>query len=348
MKLAGQRIEGFLRKPDPAVIAVLLYGPDRGLVRERADRLVVTVAGCRSDAFRISELSPEQLKDDPSRLAAEAAALSFSGGRRVVRLREAKDAHADPVRQLLGSGAAGLAVLEAGELGPRSPLRQAFEAAANGAALPCYADEGEALHGLIVAGLAADGLGVSDEAAEMLTGLLGADRGLTRSELAKLALYKDGAGQVEVDDVLAVIGDARQQSTDGVAHAACSGDFPALDRGLAALAAEGTQPISILRAAARHLQRLLQARALIAGGASAKQAVDGLRPPVHFRWRPAFERQAAAWTPARLAAALALVTEAELACKQTGAPQEMICHRALIRLGRLGTGRQAAASRQRS
>jgi hypothetical protein len=38
MKLASARVEGFLRRPDPEIRAVLLYGPDAGLVRERAER----------------------------------------------------------------------------------------------------------------------------------------------------------------------------------------------------------------------------------------------------------------------------------------------------------------------
>lgn len=361
MKLTGARIESFLCKPDPVILAVLVYGPDQGLVRERADRLVATVAGVSSDAFRISELSAEQLKDDSSRLAAEAAALSFSGGRRVVRVRDARDAQTESVRRLLASGATGLAVLEAGELGPRSPLRQVAEAAPNAAALPCYADEGETLRSLIVSELAADGLTISDEAAELLTGLLGADRGITRSELTKLALYKGGSGprsesagesgrgvgEVDVDDVLAVIGAARQQSTDTVAYAACSGDFAGLDRALATLMAEGTQAISILRGAARHLQRLLQARALIDRGATPRQAVDRLKPPVHFRWRQPFERQVGVWTSKRLAVGLLQVTDAELQCKQTGVPQALICHRTLIRLAELAAPRRRQKSRGR-
>ena len=50
--------------PDRAIVAVLLYGPDHGLVRERADRLVSAVAGDANDPFRIAELSADAMKDD--------------------------------------------------------------------------------------------------------------------------------------------------------------------------------------------------------------------------------------------------------------------------------------------
>ncbi len=44
MKITTARVERFLRRPDPAVVCTLVYGPDQGLVRERAETLVRHVA----------------------------------------------------------------------------------------------------------------------------------------------------------------------------------------------------------------------------------------------------------------------------------------------------------------
>ena len=344
MKLLGQRVEAFLRKPDPAVIAVLLYGPDQGLVRERAERLVALAAGGTADPFRVAELAADLFKDDPVRLADEAAALPFSGGRRVVRVRDGKDPLAHAVRNLLevGSGG-GLVVVEAGELGPRSLLRQVFELASAAAAVPCYLDEGDTLRGVIADDLAAHGLLVTPEAADLLASHLGADRGLTRRELEKLALYKGEPGQVEVDDVLAVVEDAGAVSLDAIAFAACGGDFSTLDRLADTASAEGLQPVPLLRAVARHLQRLLQAQALVASGGTARQAMDALRPPVFFRLQPQFRRQMDVWHGTRLADALMLLAETELECKRTGAPQRLLCRRALFRVAELAGTAEAGA-----
>ena len=38
--LRGREIDAFLARPDPGRPIVLLYGPDAGLVRERADALL--------------------------------------------------------------------------------------------------------------------------------------------------------------------------------------------------------------------------------------------------------------------------------------------------------------------
>jgi DNA polymerase III subunit delta len=335
MKLTAQRIEGFLRKPDPTVIAVLLYGPDRGLVRERADRLVATVVGDVTDPFRVADVAAESLKDDPARLRDEAAALPFSGGRRVVRIREGKDVLMDAVRNLLElGGGGGLVVVEAGDLGPRSPLRQIFESESKAATLPCYADEGDALRRVIEADLTAHGLTIAPEAMDYLTSHLGADRRVTRSELEKLAVYKEG-GQIEVDDVLAVVGDAAATSLDTIAYSACGGNIGLLDRALTTAFAEGLSPISLLRAVARHLQRLLEARAALAAGGSADQAMAALRPAVFYRQRASFRAQMDLWDVTLIGEGLLVLTYAELDCKRTGAPQKLLCQRALFRLAEL-------------
>src|SRR5438105_10986481 len=92
MKVAAGQVDGFLRRPDPEIRAVLLYGPDAGLVRERAEIVVRTVCPDLRDPFRVADLAAAGLAADPARLADEAAQISLMGGRRVVRVRDAGDA----------------------------------------------------------------------------------------------------------------------------------------------------------------------------------------------------------------------------------------------------------------
>ena len=47
--LRGRDIDAFLNKPDPGRPIILLYGPDAGLVRERADALVASAVDSASD-----------------------------------------------------------------------------------------------------------------------------------------------------------------------------------------------------------------------------------------------------------------------------------------------------------
>src|SRR3546814_14622015 len=77
-------------------------------------------------------------------------ALALTGGRRAVRIRDVGDGAATAVKQVLdGPETDNLAVLEAGDLGPRSPLRKLCEAASNAAAVPCYLAAAEAPASLV-------------------------------------------------------------------------------------------------------------------------------------------------------------------------------------------------------
>jgi DNA polymerase III subunit delta len=190
VKLGAAQIERFLRAPDPKAVAVLIYGPDDGLVRERVERLVGTVLDDPKDPFRLSEFSGDGVRSDPARLVDEARALCLVGGRRVVRVRQASDQVTPAVRSLLAlDRIEALVVLEAGELPGGSSLRRLAEGSPNAAALPCYRDEGRGLEALIDRLLAERGLAADAEARDHLLRNLGADRALTRMEIDKLALY---------------------------------------------------------------------------------------------------------------------------------------------------------------
>ena len=43
MKLTGARAESFLANPRTDIIGVLLFGPDRGLVKERSQKLIKNI-----------------------------------------------------------------------------------------------------------------------------------------------------------------------------------------------------------------------------------------------------------------------------------------------------------------
>ena len=78
MKITGARIQSFLRQPGSEIAAVLLFGPDQGLVRERARALAMSVVEDLGDPFRVVEMTGQALKADPARLIDEAAAAAVA------------------------------------------------------------------------------------------------------------------------------------------------------------------------------------------------------------------------------------------------------------------------------
>ena len=327
----------FLKAPDPAVRAVLVYGPDAGLVSERVETLVKGAAGDLADPFRVADFSAKELLEDPARLADEAAALSLTGGRRAVRLRQADDNLAPLFIEFLAAadgvslGGDTLIVVEAGDLPARSALRKTFERAKAGAALACYRDDARNLAIVIRETLREFGHEATPDTLAYLSVHLGGDRQLSRRELEKLALYKGSApGPIELADAQACVGDSAALSLDDLANAVAEGAAGAAERALARSLQEGVTAVGALRAVSRHFQRLHLVAGLVDGGLPVDDAVKRLRPPVFWKTAPAFRTQAAAWTLRTLARALGRLLEAEADCKRGGAPEATICSRALL------------------
>ena len=340
MKFTGKRIEGFVAgfvaKPDPKIRAILVYGPDAGLVRERGEALAKAVAQDLGDPFRVATLTGAALASDPARLHDEMAALSFTGGRRVLRVREAGDAVGTLFDGFLEAPPPGdsLCVVEAGDLAGRSSLRKAFEGAENAAAVPCYADEPDAVRELVRSVLGERRVRASAEAQDYLIGHLGSDRGLSRAELGKLALYAGEGGEVGLEEAIAVVGDSAALTVEDAIFAAADGDPSRLERTLARAFEEGETAVRIIHVAMRHFERLHLMGARIAGGMSPPDAMKSLRPPVYFKAQPRLLAQQQHWSGRRCASALALLLEAERQCKRTGFPDRTICSDVLLRLAR--------------
>ena len=336
MRLGAAQVERFLRRPDPAAAVVLIYGPDEGLVRERVERVIRTVLDDPRDPFRASELSVDAVRAEPARLVDEAQSLCLLGGRRVVRLRQASDQATAACRALLARPRIeALVVLDAGELAASSTLRRLIESADNAAAIPCYRDEGRDLAAFVDQELAARHLALEADARAHLLEHVGADRALTRAELDKLALYLDdlpaqGPRRVALDDVVAVVGDSAAIGLDDLVHSVALGRLAALERCLERLLGEGEQPVRLVRAQANHFVRLRRLAAEIERGAPPAQAIDRVRPPIHFRRKSDVHAELRRWSSRQAADVLGRLLEAEIACKTTGMPARVLCRHALF------------------
>ncbi|MGI9435639.1 MAG: DNA polymerase III subunit delta [Geminicoccaceae bacterium] len=343
MKIAAGQVDRFLKAPNPNAPVVLIYGPDEGLVRERVDLLIKSVLDDPKDPFRLSDLAADQVRSDPALLADEARALCLMGGRRVVRVRQAGDALRVAAKSLLALEVIdALVLIEAGELGAGSSLRKLVEQAPNAAALPCYRDEGRDLSSLIDRLLAERELRVDAEARAYLIEHLGGDRGVTRAELDKLAIYvgRDRRGkEIGLDEVAAVVGDSAAVGLDDLAHATTLGDVAMVERCLNRLLGEGQAPVRLIRTMINHVTRLRRLSLMIDQGDSIDRAIGKARPPIHFRRKGDVKSALRNWSGVGLGAAQARLLEAEIACKTTGRPSILLCRETIFTICQDGRAR---------
>ena len=340
MKLPTARTESFLRRPDDAVRAVLLYGGDAGLVRERAARLMKTVAGDGDDPFRTATFTAQEIGKDGARLADEMAAQSLLGGRRAVRVRGAGDGLTAALKAALDQpGASNLAIVEADELAPRSSLRKLCESSPAAAAIPCYPPDSDAIARLVRDILGEAKIAIDREAETYLATALAGDRGLVRREVEKLIAYVGDDGRVDLAAAEACIGDSAERTLDDAVLAAADGNLRDVDRALEKLFAEGMSPIAVLRAAQRHFGRLHLVASRVGDGENADSVIAALRPPVFFRSKPRMRRQIDRWRIDRLAEALERLVDTEAECKRTAMPAEALCSRTLLQIANMARRR---------
>src|SRR2546423_6669322 len=251
--LRGKDIDAFLARPDPGRPIILLYSPDAGLVRDRAEALLASAVDDPNDPFSLVKLDGDELSAEPSRLVDEAMTVPLFGGRRAIRVRAGSRSFASGVDTLAETPIRDCRiVIEAGELRPESPLRKACERARTAVAIGCYPDSARELAKLIEDELRISNLRIAPDARAALMALVGGDRQASRNELKKLALYAHGRGEITLDDVMAVVADASELKLDPIVDGAFAGRPDLVESEFVQGMTGGTYPGVIILAAQRH------------------------------------------------------------------------------------------------
>ena len=341
MQIAPADADRFLADPPLGTRFVLIHGSDDGLVSERMARFVRTIAGDSADPFAHLRLEPGVLSEDPRRLADEAYAISLFGGRRCIAIRLSGNWSILPaIEPLLADPPVDAwIVVAAGELRKTAPVRRLFETSKVAAAIACYPDGARELDRIIDEETRASGLAITAEARDALKGLIGGDRLASRSEVAKLCLYAAGAGEIGVDDVRAVVGDASAFAVDESIDAAALGDAGEFARLYRRLLAAGTADFVVAGAALRHFDFLHRARSLFDQGSDAQSVVG---PQIFYKRKAAVARQIALWPLGRIERALALLNQAVVDSRLRAAISGEVVGQAMMMVCVLAAGRRRA------
>jgi DNA polymerase-3 subunit delta len=304
----GSSFQRHLKSLDTQGGAVLLYGPDAGLVAERAAAVARHFAGKRADATEIVRLDERDLAEDPARLEIELRTMPMFAERKIVRLGASGRIDVPALKALIDTPLAATLIVEASALRPDSALRKLFERHSTAASIPCYADE-RSISDLIEEELDKADLRIDGETEAYLATRLGADQGLSRAEVAKLALYAAGEGEISAADIDAIVGDSAEIAVETFVYAVSAGETrPALAE-LSRLTAAGSDPQAALSALGRHFMQLHRVAAAQASGGSLEQALRGLRPRPHFKREQVFVGHAKRLGARRIFEALPLIQE---------------------------------------
>lgn len=298
-EVKSHEFEGFLQRSLGDIRLFLIYGPDRGLVSERAGQIAAKTGVPLDDPFCLVKLDASDLQQSPGRLLDEVNAIGLFGGEKLVWLRAsgAEKALLDAFTLLSKEPPKdSYVIIEAGDLKKGAGLRKVAENARSVIGVACYADDVRAINGLIDQELGQENLKITAGARQRLVETLGGDRIASRNEIRKLALYCRGLQTVEEEHVFDIVGDASAISVDDAVDAVLKGDPEDLNHAVRKIVSSKTAIFLVLQACLKQFQLLDLMRAeMDEKRQQPAQVVATLGRHLHFRRKPLVESALRNW-----------------------------------------------------
>ncbi|MBB5073691.1 DNA polymerase-3 subunit delta [Bartonella callosciuri] len=341
----AHEVDHFLTRLSRAFPIVLIYGPDRGLVCERAQRFAKLTQVAIEDPFATIRVDAAEIDKDPARLENEARTLSLFGGDRLIWVSHGANQKGflKALKLLIEEPPEACFILiEAGDLKKGTGLRSVVETASKAMALPCFADDTRSLDSLIDEVLAHFKKTLSLEARKWLHESLGGDRLVSRSELEKLCFYASDSS-ITLADVKAVVSNVNAVSLDEVVDALLLGDIAGFETHFSRHASLHNTLFFILSTAQRHFQQLQLLRYQVeVEGKSPSIVISQARPPIFFQRKKIVEQALKYWKLKHIAYAMERIQSAVLESRKNPLLGEAIIRQALLGLT-LVARRQMAA-----
>ncbi len=328
-------ITGALKRWGPEQRLLLLCGPHESGTADLA-RLAAAALGDPHDSMALVDLDSSALAAEPGRLADEAASLGLFGGRPLVRVQPATDEITPAVDLLLRAAAATNPVLMVGgDLKATGALRRLVDGSPAAIVGLSYAPDARSAGQWLAEHARELGLRIDRDISARLLAASGDDFGVLANELEKFSLFLNASAdrprQLEASHLAQLGADNGEEDINAMVLAIVAGDRPAVERQRQLLG--GASSIPVLRALARRLMQLAQARSMVDEGRQPAAAIADLRPPVFWKEKDLLAAAVANWPMERLLTAIAACLAGERAIKTVGGAGEVAGWQTLLFLG---------------
>ncbi len=306
------------------------------MVREYASTLSKIYSKSDNEEGEIVIVDDAEPGASTDKLAIELQMIPMFGGMKTVRFRPGTRTNMNLVEEMVANkDLPSYLIVEGGDLKKNAKLRQIFEKSKHAVAIPCYADDSRSLSQMIDEELAKAQITMAPPVKQYLASLLGADRGVSRTEIQKLLLYTSGKSSIEMEDIDAIIGDSSALSLDAIIFAATGGNLKQALVNLDKAIASGNATAGILAALNRHMARLHKARTEMDKGEKPDFVVKRLRPPLHFKLQDEFKRQLYRWNERQILAAMDLIQQTTLRTRTKNTMDIVFVERLLMSLSQM-------------
>jgi DNA polymerase III subunit delta len=316
----------FVKSGFSAFSLILIFGPDEGMVSERATAIALATTG--GDSGNILRLDGDEIASDPLRLADEANSISMFGGVRAIRVKAGGKSIIAALEPLIAAPPIDARIIiEAGDIKANHSLRALIEKTRISAAIACYAEDVRDIGALLDGMLAEAGMTATSDARQALSSLLGVDRKRSRAEIDKLFLYCHGQKTIGVDDVEAIVTDAAALSADSVIDAVYLGKLDTIELEARRVFADGMDPGVLLGFALRHAFLLQSINQEKGNGRTVSESIKSRR--VSWKREKVVAEQSSRWVEARLERAIQILGDAVLNIRRNGPIAEALAIRSL-------------------
>ena len=312
MKANRGQIEKALDAPPADIRFFLLYGPDEAGSAALGKRLERAMG---PEAERV-DLDGPTLRDDPARLADEAASFSMFGDRRWVRINGMGEESLAAVTALLEAEAAGNPVIAtAGALKGTSKLLKLALDNPRAMAFISYQPDAREAEQIAVAIAREGGLRLPNDLAKRIVDLTNGDRALMGGEIEKLILYLDAApdrpAEATAEALDALSADNPDADAAPLVNAVLGGDLRTMHRELGRLGEAGTAMAAVLRPLLNRAMLLANIRASFDESGRLEGAVEAAGKQVFWKDKAVVTRQVRLWDAHGIARVIQRLAQAE-------------------------------------
>lgn len=341
MKANRGQIEKALDAPPADCRFFLLYGPDEAGSATLAKRLERAMG---PEAERI-DLDGSTLRDDPARLADEAASFSMFGDKRWIRVNGMGEESLPALTALLEAEAAGNPVIAiAGALKATSKLLKLALDHKQTMAFVSYQPDAREAEQIAIAIAREGGLRLSSELGRRIADLTNGDRTLMAGEVEKLILYLDAAPdrprEATEEALDALSADNPDSDAAPLVNAVLGGDLRGMHRELGRLAEAGTAMAAVLRPLLSRAMLLANIRADFDDSGRLEGAVEAAGKAVFWKEKGVVTRQVRIWDASGIARVIQRLAQAERASRSGRGLGDL-----MVRHELLAIARQAARER---
>lgn len=335
MKIVTANINRFISEEFKKFCAILIYGPDYGLVADRCNQITInTIDATDKTNLYLNKITLKynDVSKDSSILENEIMSLNFFSRAKVIIVDEVDGLLPKTLEEIITKNKDNIIIFKAGDLPANSSIRKFFDTNAKVASLACYNDTPISIKEYILKTLAKNNLELEDPSIlNSIIDLLQGDKKIIEAELQKIILYYSNHTSLKLKIPNKVIDDIVSNNYlfleyETLFHAIINNQVSTIVKLVAAMLSNGENIVTILRSLSNFVIKILKIKTILAHNKniSVDVALNSFSPPIFFKQIPLFKKAIQKYHLPALLIILERFTKMEIECKNISFPPEAL------------------------